>query len=277
MFPEPVSRTALLTAAARAVESQRADALFVDPYAERLAGDAGRDFHTRSAGTEARVASLAIRTRVFDDAILAAVAGGATQVVLPAAGMDTRAFRLDLPAHLRWFEIDHAAVLDHKARHLEGVAPRAARTAVPFDLRDAGVGAALAAAGFDRTQRTAVLVEGLLMYLPPPAVEPLLATFASLVPPGSTLSADLTNTACLDPAGVMAPFLTQLAATGAPWLFGTDDPRGVLARAGWTLDDVVYAGHPRVWPERMPFPAVDPPPPGYPVTWLVRASRVNGL
>ena len=57
---------------------------------------------------------LAIRTRYFDDILLAAVRGGSTQVVILAAGMDARAFRLDLPEGTVVYEVERAEVLTYK-------------------------------------------------------------------------------------------------------------------------------------------------------------------
>jgi hypothetical protein len=112
------------------------------------------------------------------------------------------------------------------------------------------------------------------MYLAPAEVELLLATLASAVPEGTVLSTDFPNMAFLDPFGPMGKFLAWLAAKGAPWRFGTDNPRNALELTGWSVEDVVFAGHPRAWPERMPFKAgFESPPPGWPANWLVRASR----
>jgi methyltransferase (TIGR00027 family) len=193
--------------------------------------------------------------------------------LLVAAGLDTRAWRLDLPSRVQWFEIDHAPVLDYKARTLDGVPSRVRRNAVPFDLREPHLLEALESAGFDPKRRTLVMVEGLLMYLSPAEVEPLLATFASIVPVGSTLCADIPNAACIEPSGFMGPFLAWIAAKEAPWRFGTDEPGTVLGRAGWSVEEIVFAGHPRAWPERLPRAPFEHPSPAIPVTWLARASR----
>src|SRR3974390_279111 len=121
MFPDAVSRTALLTAAARGSESKRDRPLVVDPYATQLAGAYGEGLLGEHPAPEWLVAVMAIRTRFFDEAIASAIAQGAAQVVLIAAGLDTRAWRLDLAADVRWFEVDHEPVLDYKARCLDGV------------------------------------------------------------------------------------------------------------------------------------------------------------
>src|SRR5262245_27763016 len=108
----PVGATAQWIAAARALETEAETPLFTDPYARELAGDAG--FTVLVSMREASGAPstgpdpyLSLRTRFLDDALLGAVRAGALkQVVLLAAGMDTRAFRLEWPAATVLFEVD---------------------------------------------------------------------------------------------------------------------------------------------------------------------------
>ena len=80
-------------------------------------------------------------------------------------------------------------MLEYKTGILQqhGAAPTASRRPVPIDLRDDWP-AALAAAGFDRTQPTAWLAEGLLPYLPSDAQDRLFETFTALSAPGSQVA-----------------------------------------------------------------------------------------
>src|SRR3984957_20725735 len=81
-----VAATGLLVAAMRAEESARDDALFHDPFAERLAGDEGRRLLAESsAETEQPSAPIVVRTRLFDEALLRVHADGVAQVVILAA------------------------------------------------------------------------------------------------------------------------------------------------------------------------------------------------
>src|SRR4051812_18154369 len=111
-----VSRTALGVARIRAAESRRSAALFADPYAEVLL--AAAPALEPVPATEAAQAvyrrlsfQVVIRTRFYDDFLLAAVGAGCTQVVLLAAGLDTRAQRLSWPTGTRLFELDLPPVL----------------------------------------------------------------------------------------------------------------------------------------------------------------------
>jgi methyltransferase (TIGR00027 family) len=79
-----------------------------------------------------------IRTRFFDDYLAAATAAGCRQVMLLAAGLDTRAFRLAWPQRTRVFEVDLPDVLAFKETVLatRNAAPRRERITVPADLRE---------------------------------------------------------------------------------------------------------------------------------------------
>ena len=99
-----VGLTARWVAANRALETEHASPLYRDPYARELAGEAGFDvlYSMRTAAGMGTFNGpdpyLTIRTRFFDDALLNAVRGSSIdQVVILAAGMDARAFRLEWP------------------------------------------------------------------------------------------------------------------------------------------------------------------------------------
>ncbi|MFF0728611.1 class I SAM-dependent methyltransferase [Streptomyces sp. NPDC004134] len=195
-----VGLTALLVAAARAIETHRHDSLARDAYAEHFvrAAAACADWPVRIEqvpdgdgnplwGRFARYFGL--RTRALDDFLLRSAAAGAGQVVLLGAGLDTRAFRLDLPSDCVIFEIDRAGVLAFKQRVLTDLsaAPKAKRVPVPADLREGWVGA-LTTAGFDPAAPSVWLAEGLLFYLPGPAETYLIDTVDRLTAGGSALA-----------------------------------------------------------------------------------------
>jgi methyltransferase (TIGR00027 family) len=125
------------------------------------------------------------RTPFYDQHVLRAVEGGCRQVVLVAAGLDSRAFRLGLPEDATVFELDQAAVLDFKQAVLDqhGVVPTCDRVPVPVDLR-VGWPPSLLAAGFDGTLPTLWITEGLLMYLSSSDAGQLLARITALSAPG---------------------------------------------------------------------------------------------
>ncbi|MFF2523457.1 class I SAM-dependent methyltransferase [Streptomyces liangshanensis] len=196
-----VGVTALLVAASRAIETHRHDALARDVYAEHFvrAAPASAAWPVRPHQVEDGDANplwgrfaryFGLRTRVLDDFVLRSVRkGGARQVVLLGAGLDTRAFRLDWPPGCVVYEIDREGVLAFKHEVLDGLSarPRAERVTVPVDLRADWV-AALAGAGFDTAAPSVWLAEGLLFYLPPVAETYLIDTVDRLASPGSALA-----------------------------------------------------------------------------------------
>ncbi|MFJ8542404.1 class I SAM-dependent methyltransferase [Streptomyces sp. NPDC093586] len=195
-----VGLTALLVAAARAIETHRHDSLARDAYAEHFvrAAPACADWPVRIQqvpdgdgdplwGRFARYFGL--RTRVLDDFLLRSVRTGPRQVVLLGAGLDTRAFRLDWPSGCAVFEIDRAGVLGFKHQVLTDLAatPKAERVPVAVDLR-ADWGGALTTVGFDPAAPSVWLAEGLLFYLPGPTETYLIDTVDRLTTGGSALA-----------------------------------------------------------------------------------------
>lgn len=200
-----VGTTAVMVAAARAVETASADPLIRDDFAGVLVSAAGPawarlasvDLEWISDDEQGRRAHRvacdyqAVRTHFFDEYFEAAVGGGIRQVVILAAGLDSRAYRLDWQAGTTIYEIDQPKVLAYKTSTLEshGAIAKATRHAVPVDLRDDWP-AALTAAGFDRKEPTAWLAEGLLPYLPPDAQNRLFEMLTALSAPGSQVAVE---------------------------------------------------------------------------------------
>jgi methyltransferase (TIGR00027 family) len=203
---ESVGATALGVAASRAVETAGANPLVRDEFARILVSSAGPAW-TRLADADLtwldgdqhgqRVHRLgcdyqAVRTHFFDEYFGAAGSAGIRQVVILAAGLDARAYRLDWPADTTIYEIDQPKVLEYKTGILQshGAVPAATRRPVPVDLRDDWP-AALAGAGFDRTQPTAWLAEGLLPYLPSDAADRLFEMVTALSAPDSQVAVEV--------------------------------------------------------------------------------------
>jgi methyltransferase (TIGR00027 family) len=164
----PVALTAQYTARARALETQRVDALFHDPWADRFAGRAGDAWLARQQSEHPGL-PLILRTRFFDD-FLADHVGDVSlrQVVLLAAGYDTRAYRLMWPQGTHLYAIDQPEALARKEEVLrcEHATPRRQRVAIGVDLA-ADWEAPLLTAGFAPERQSICLLEGLLMDLTP--------------------------------------------------------------------------------------------------------------
>jgi methyltransferase (TIGR00027 family) len=176
-----VSDTARWVAFFRALESERPDALFRDPFARRLAGDRGRAI-AESLPSGPLSWSLAVRTRVFDELILDAVGDGARVVVNLGAGLDTRPYRLPLPAGVRWIEVDSAGILDLKKDALAGERPACALEQIALDVADPHARRALWAALPSPADRVLVVTEGILVYLEPEQVASLARDLRAHVP-----------------------------------------------------------------------------------------------
>ena len=190
--------TALGLAASRAVESSRTDRLVDDPHARVLFDAAGADLPMRTTWPAAgeRVTDtealhlhgsryIGMRTRFYDDVLVAAAAAGTRQAVLLGAGLDTRVRRLGLPPGFAVYELDRAQVLDFKRRVLGDAAARAVGAELSGDwtgpLRDAG---------FAGDRPTAWLAEGLLPYLDAGAQARLIEAVDALSAAGSTFAFD---------------------------------------------------------------------------------------
>ncbi|MFY2858912.1 class I SAM-dependent methyltransferase [Mycobacterium sp. THU-M104] len=202
---ELVGATALGVAASRAVETAGPDPLIRDEFAALLVSSAGPawarladpdltwldgDEHGRRVH-RLGVDYQAVRTHFFDEYFGGAMRAGIRQVVILAAGLDSRAYRLDWPAGTAVYEIDQPKVLEYKSGILasHGAAPTARRCPVPVDLRDDWP-AALREAGFDSSRPTAWLAEGLLPYLPSDAQDRLFEMVTVLSAPGSRIAVE---------------------------------------------------------------------------------------
>jgi methyltransferase (TIGR00027 family) len=208
-----VGATAVMVALARAAETASADPLIRDQFAEVLvstpelegvreqvaawwspepddgSGDDDPDF---AVDSRHMIDYQAVRTHFFDAYFAEAAESGIVQVVILAAGLDSRAYRLDWPAGTVVYEIDLPKVLEYKAETLagHGATPVADRRPVPVDLRHDWP-QALRDAGFDAARPTAWLAEGLLPFLPAAAQEAMFASIDALSGSGSRVAVEI--------------------------------------------------------------------------------------
>jgi methyltransferase (TIGR00027 family) len=170
---EHISDTARWMAYLRAVESDRSDALFRDPYSRQLAGTFGEALARDIGSIELIASSIAVRTAVLDRLIVDVVARLGVDLILNiGSGLDTRPWRLDLPPDLQWLDVDHPALLDHKAEVLPMHLARCRYEAIGTDILNPGQRAAVLAE-FPSARRMLVVTEGLLVYLRPEQVQAL--------------------------------------------------------------------------------------------------------
>jgi methyltransferase (TIGR00027 family) len=172
-----VSDTALMTAACRALETDRADGLIRDPFAARLAGDRGMAILRALDRMEMLCFGIAMRSRYLDQLVLDTVAAeGIGTVLSVGAGLDTRPWRLELPPALRWIEVDFPAMLDYKDGVMAGIGTKCRRERLAADVNEASGRESVFAAAGDGP--TLMITEGLLMYLPATTIEAFAANTA---------------------------------------------------------------------------------------------------
>ena len=198
-----VGSTALFVATARALEAQKPDPLAVDPYAElfcrAVGGRAADVLDGKAPDHELKSADFGehfvnfqgARTKYFDEYFRRAAGAGVRQVVILAAGLDSRAYRLDWPAATTIFELDRPQVLDFKREALAAhrAQPRAERREVAVDLREDWP-QALRDSGFDAAKPSAWIAEGLQINLPAAAEDQLFTGIDSLAAPGSHVAVE---------------------------------------------------------------------------------------
>jgi methyltransferase (TIGR00027 family) len=263
--------TARWTAGARARESQREDRLFNDPWARLLAGEEGKEWTERQSAD--RGASVIVRTRFFDDFLQrATVQHALRQIVLVAAGLDTRASRITWPEHTRFFELDQPHVLEYKEQVLTeaGAQPTCERKTLPVDLTTSWR-EALVQAGFQSQQSSVWLIEGFLHYLPNEHIARLLDEITSLAAPGSWLGFDIINGTMLTSPWTQS-IVKSMTAAGMPWIGWIDDPEADLAALGWRAT-LAQPGEEGVHYGRWPYPAIPQMMPDMPRYWLVTAQK----
>jgi methyltransferase (TIGR00027 family) len=165
-----ISDTALWAAYFRAEESKRPDALFRDPYAEKLEGGKGEQIARTIPEGQAHSWAWVTRTYLFDQFLRKEIENGADLIVNCAAGLDARPYRMDLPAGLHWVELDLPGILDYKEERLARETARCALERVRVNLADATERRRVLESVGARGKRGVVLTEGLLIYLAPEEV-----------------------------------------------------------------------------------------------------------
>ena len=266
---ESVGATALGVASARAAETESENPLISDPYARVFLDAAGDGVWNWHAGPQlpaelielepdlpvqmqAMVGYMASRTAFFDTFFLNATQAGIRQVVILAAGLDSRSWRLPWPDGTTVYELDQTKVLDFKASTLRehGAEPACNRISVAVDLRHDWP-TALQQAGFDASAPSAWSAEGLMPYLPAAAQELLFDRVQGLTAPGSRVAVEALGPSFLDPEarakrrarmdrvrGFMAKADTQreIPRTDELWYFEErEDVGDWFGRHGWDV------------------------------------------
>ncbi|QSX77399.1 class I SAM-dependent methyltransferase [Agrilutibacter solisilvae] len=224
-----VSDTALWVAIYRAMESERPDALFRDPFARRLGGERGQAIVDAMPSGNSMSWPLVVRTAVMDEIILRCVRQGARTVLNLAAGLDARPYRLDLPADLRWMHVDMPDMVDYFRQNMAGQSPRCPLEFITADLRDADRRREIFA---DAARHGPVLVitEGLLVYLEPDDVAALARDLHDVAQAKWWLS-DIASPMLLQ--YLERKWLPKLREGNAPFRFAPAESTAFFAPFGW--------------------------------------------
>ena len=259
-----VSDTAFMAAAYRAAESARPDAQFRDPLAARLAGERGKKIVANlPAGAFIGGWTVVIRTTVIDKQIRTALADGVDTVLNLGAGLDTRPYRMELPASLRWIEVDQPHVIELKERSLGDEKPRCRLERIKLDLSDAGARRRVLEQATAGSGKVLVLTEAVIPYL----------TEADV----TSLATDLRSNPAIrywlvdyfSPEAYHYRRRTRMdrAMQNAPFQFEPKDYFGFFGGLGWKPREIRYLAEEADGLNRPPaFPAT--------VKWLM---RVMGL
>lgn len=225
-----VSDTALWVAVYRAMESERPDALFNDPFARRMAGERGEGIAATIPFGQTMAWSIIVRTAVMDEIILRCIERGVRSVLNLGAGLDTRAFRLQLPPSLRWLDVDLPAVTAYRQECLKAEVASCQHAHVAADLSNAADLARTLADASTGAGPLLVLTEGLLVYLTPSQVG-YLATQLRLDAHAQWWIADLISPLLRTTMGTV--WHAHLGGAEAPFQFAPQDSRDFFEARGW--------------------------------------------
>lgn len=232
---DSVSDTAFWVAHYRSVETKRNDALFRDPLAGTLAGDRGKSIAESMPRGFMSFWVIAIRTRIIDDFVRTAVNEGVDTVLNLGAGLDTRPYRMDLPASLTWIEADYPHVIAYKEDRLAQETTRFKLTRVKCDLADAAARRQLFATTNAHAKKLLVLTEGVVPYLTAEEVAALADDLGGLDHAAGWIVDFFTPELIAARERMMGSRLKN-----APFRFRPDDWSGFFAAHGWRATDIRY-------------------------------------
>ena len=225
-----VADTALWVATYRAIESRRPDALFHDPLAEILAGDRGRRIAATMPYPKAMAWALAMRTVAIDQLIDRGVSLGIDAVLNLGAGLDARPYRMNLPASLRWIEVDFPQMIAYKAEKLAGQHPVCRIEQIAADLSDLSSRRCLFERIGKACEKVLILTEGLIPYMSA-ADAAVLSRDLFAVPSFQYWVQDYYQ-------GVTrkwAPRRMRRRLKESPFKFGEPDPLAFFQQQGWRI------------------------------------------
>lgn len=229
-----ISDTARWAAYFRAEETKRPDAIFRDPYAERLCGQHGVDIANTLPDGNKHAWAWVTRTYLFDY-FITQEQQGVDLVLNLAAGLDARPYRMNLPSSLQWIEVDLPGILAYKEEILANEKPTCALERIRLDLADVNARRALFASLNQRAKKILVLTEGLLIYLSAEEV----ATLAKDLADGANFQRWIMD---LSSPGLLRMMQKttgkRLSEIGAPFKFAPAEGPAFFSPHGWETMEV---------------------------------------
>jgi methyltransferase (TIGR00027 family) len=245
-----ISDTALWAAVFRGWENKRPDALFRDPYAERLAGERGAKIAKEMKFGVRHTWSWISRTYVVDQMIQKQIAAGADVVINLAAGLDTRPYRMPLPPSLSWVEIDLPGIIDYKQQVLERDRAACSLERIKLDLTNSSARREVFGELGRKAKRALIVSEGLIIYFSQDEVAALASDLA--VPPSfRNWILDIVSPALL--RLMQKRMGSQLELAGAPFRFGPEQGPDYFLPYGWRPVHVQSMLHTAAQLKRLPF------------------------
>jgi len=169
-----LSASAYLVALYRALESERPEALFQDPYARLLTGSLGVGLAQVMGNIHDAANMIAVRTHLIDEMIFELLSLERVDTIISlGAGLDTRPYRLSLPQSLRWIEVAQPELLSYKEERLSGIKPVCTVDHVKMDLNNIKQRSSLFESLNIQSHKVLILTEGLLAYFLPMQVATL--------------------------------------------------------------------------------------------------------
>ena len=229
-----VSDTARWVAVYRARETERPDAHFRDPFAHRLAGERGEQIAKSMPLGRDSDWSMITRTCLGDDLINEQVQQGTDMVINLAAGLDARPYRMQLPASLKWVEVDLPEILSYKEEILRDEKPVCSLERIRLDLSNAPARRDLFTQLGGRCTKALIITEGLLIYLTPDDVAGL-AKDLGAPPSFQSWILDIASPGLLR---MLAKKMAKQLHHAAPFTFAPPEGPNFFITYGWKPVDV---------------------------------------
>lgn len=234
-----VSDTAFWVAHFRAKENERSNAMFSDPYAKRLVGEKGKQISDSMAEISKYTEwSVLSRTVIIDRYIEKMVSEGVDAIINLGAGLDARPYRLNLPGHLEWIEVDCQSIISHKNEVLRANQPRCRLTRYEVDLTNSEQRKAFLSSVAPQAKKALILTEGVIPYLTSEQV----ADLAKDLHATPRFAYWITEYFHREVYRYLKRTVRTNAMKNAPFQFYPDDWFGFFKSVGWVEKETRYSG-----------------------------------